>query len=109
MDPKKLRRFKRFPFRKRVRFGTKSPDYMGHTVNFSKMGLQIEATKLFPRGTPLVVEILDNLTPSGSDKPITFLAKVVWAKRDISKRGKMGIEFLTQSKEIDDEYDRISN
>ena len=109
MQEKKLRRFKRFPFRKRIRFGSKTPEYMGHTINFSKMGLQIEATKLFPPGTPLVVEILDVLNPSSNGDKITFLARVVWAKKGITNRGKMGIEFLTQSKEIDDEYDKISS
>ena len=109
MDPKKLRLSKRMPFRKRVKFGSKSPEYIGHTVNFSKMGIQIESNKLYPPGTPLVIEILDKLSAASGNSSTTFLGKVVWSEQGITKRGNMGIEFLTQSKTIESEYERITN
>ncbi|MGI9553665.1 MAG: PilZ domain-containing protein [Thermodesulfobacteriota bacterium] len=109
MDPKKSRLSKRRPFRKRVKFGPQNPDYIGHTVNFSKMGIQIESTKLYSPGTPLVIEIVDNLNFASSNGAITFLGKVVWALRGIEKRGNMGIEFLTQCKDIENEYERTSS
>jgi len=109
MDPKKLRRSKRFPFRKRVKFGPKTPDNIGHTMNFSKFGIQIESSKVFSPGTPLVIEILDRLSFSESNSSkITFIGKVIWAERGISHTSRMGIEFLTQSKDIENEYERIS-
>ena len=109
MDPKKLRLSKRMPFRKRVKFGSKNPEYMGHTVNFSKMGIQIESTKLYPPGTPLVIEILDKLTSASGNNTATFLGKVIWSEKGITQRGNMGIEFLTQSKVIEREYEKITN
>jgi len=109
MDPKKLRRSKRMPFRKRVKFGTKTADHIGHTMNFSRFGIQIESSKVYPPGTPLVVEIIDKLSFSNSNSNhITFIGKVVWASKGISNTSKMGIEFLTQSKEIESEYEKIS-
>ena len=109
MDPKKSRLSKRMPFRKRVKFGTDHPEYIGHTVNFSKLGIQIESTKLYPPGTPLIIEIMDKLSFATTTKATTFLGKVVWSSRGISQRGNMGIEYLTQSTIIETEYNRISN
>ena len=110
MDPQKLRRSKRYPFRKRVRFGTKTPEHIGHTLNLSKYGLLIEASKLFNPGTHLVVEILDKLTyATQPNSPVTFVAKVRWATRGINNVGKMGIEFLTHSKEIEREFEKHGN
>ena len=109
MDPKKLRRSKRLPFRKRVKFGQKTTDHIGHTMNFSKFGIQIESSKVFPPGTPLIIEILDKLSFSDSNSSqISFIGKVVWATRGISNTSTMGIEFLTQSKDIENEYEKIS-
>ena len=108
MDPKKLRRSKRMPFRKRVKFGPKTADHIGHTMNFSRFGIQIESSKVFPPGTPLVVEILDKLSFSDSNSnQITFIGKVAWASKGISNTSTMGIEFLTQSKDIENEYEKI--
>ena len=109
MDPKKLRRSKRLPFRKRVKFGPKNADHIGHTMNFSKFGIQIESSKIYPPGTPLIIEILDRLSFSDSNSSqITFIGKVVWATKGISNTSTMGIEFLTQCKDIENEYEKIS-
>lgn len=109
MDPRKLRRSKRMPFRKRVKFGTKTADHIGHTMNFSRFGIQIESSKVYPPGTPLVIEILDRLSFSDSNSSqITFIGKVVWATKGISNTSTMGIEFLTQTKDIETEYEKIS-
>ena len=109
MDPKKLRRSKRFPFRKRVKFGTESPEHIGHTMNFSRFGIQIESSKLFAPGTPLVIEILDKLSFSkAQNSSITFIGKVVWATRGVSTTGRMGVEFLTECKDIENEYEKIA-
>jgi len=108
MDPKKLRRSKRMPFRKRVKFGPKSPDHIGHTMNFSRFGIQIESSKVYAPDTPLVIEILDKLSFSDSNSSqITFIGKVIWAKRGISNTSTMGVEFLTQCKDIENEYEKI--
>ena len=109
MDPKKLRRSKRMPFRKRVKFGPKTADHIGHTMNFSRFGIQIESSKIFAPGTHLVIEIQDKLSFSDSNsKHITFIGKVAWAARGLSNTSRMGIEFITQSKDIENEYEKIS-
>ena len=93
-----------------MKFGTKTPDYIGHTMNFSKFGIQIESLKVFAPGTPLVIEILDRLSFSDSNSSqITFIGKVIWATRGISNTNTMGIEFLTQCKDIENEYEKITS
>ena len=107
MDAKKLRRSRRYPFRKRVRFGTTTPNHIGHTINFSKYGVLVESSKLFNPGTHLILEMLDGLNNSTlPDSTINFAGKVVWATRGISNVGRMGIEFLTLCKEIEMEYQK---
>jgi len=110
MESKKLRRSKRFPFRKRVKFGPKTPDHIGITMNFSKFGIQIESSKIFSPGTPLVIEVLDKLSFSDpNSNKINFIGKVKWAARGLSNTSTMGIEFLTQCKDIENEYKKISS
>ena len=78
---------------------------MGYTLNLSRNGLVIESSKMFPEQTPLVIEILDKLKDCDSDKTTRFLGRVVWSSFGLTRTGKMGIEFLTQSKDIQNEYD----
>ena len=108
MDKSKKRRSKRLPFRKRVRYGNKTSKFMGHTMNLSRHGIVIESSRMFPKGTSLIIEILDNLSDTpNSNGPVKLIGKVVWSSQGIglSSRGKMGIEFLTQKKEIEQAYD----
>ena len=107
LSSKQYRRSKRYPFRKRIKFGTKTPEHIGYTVNLSSNGIQVESIKLFPPDTPLVFVILDNLSDNEDNGGITFLGKVVWAKKGITNRGNMGVEFLTQSIEIDNAFKRL--
>ena len=107
LTTKQFRRSKRFPFRKRIKFGKETPEHIGYTVNLSRNGIQVESIKLFPPGTPLVFIILDNLSENDDNSEITFLGKVVWAKKGITNRGNMGIEFLTQSVEIENAFERL--
>ena len=113
MESSQKRRSKRLPFRKRVRYGNKNSKFMGHTLNLSLHGIVVESSRMFPRGTSLIVEILDSISnaPSSSD-PVRLIGKVVWSSQGIglSSRGKMGIEFLTLKKEIEQAYNtRILN
>ena len=99
------RRSRRFPFRKLIKYGNKKSLHRGYTINLSRHGMVIESSKTYPENTPIIIEILDSL---GGDKTLDttkVLGKVVWYNHGISRRGKMGIEFLTHSKELENEYD----
>ena len=98
------RRSRRFPFRKRVKFGKDAPRYTGHTLNISRHGTVIEASRLYPPGTVLVIEIVDSLNvDSIDDKSIFVTGNVVWAARTIgvTQRGRMGMEFLNLPRDIE--------
>ena len=99
------RRSKRLPYRKRVKFGDKSPKHTGHTLNFSYHGIVIESTTVYPTGSNIMLEI-DDTTSDGSSGPAIALGKVVWATRGISlsPRGKMGIEFSKTSRGLKEIY-----
>ncbi len=100
------RRSRRLPFRKLIRYGNKKSQHRGYTINLSRHGMVIESSKTYPEQTPLIIEILDSLGDSGNKTETTkVLGKVVWYNNGISRTGKMGIEFLTHSKELENEYD----
>ena len=105
MKSNEKRRSKRFPFRKRVKYGKRQTLHMGYTLNLSKNGLVIESSKMFPEKTPLIIEILDTLTGNDDDHATKFLGRVAWSKFGITNRGKMGIEFITLSRDIQQEYE----
>ena len=101
------RRSKRIPFRKRVKFGDKTPIHTGHTLNFSYHGVVIESSILYPSGSKIVLEIIDNIsTDNGSSGAALAVGRVVWASRGlgVSPRGKMGIEFAKTSKLLKEIY-----
>lgn len=108
----KNRRSKRLPFRKRIRYGEDKPVYTGHTLNLSRHGTVVESARIFPRGTKLNIEIIDNVNSSGENpEPIHLTGTVRWISRSlgITQRGKMGIEF-TSSVEIEKLYQsRVRN
>lgn len=92
----KNRRSRRLPFRKRIRYGQRKPEYTGHTLNLSLHGTVIETARVFPRGTTLLIEIMDNTNNDGvPTDPLILNGVVVWAQRSLglTHRGKMGIEF----------------
>ena len=100
------RRSRRLPFRKLIRYGNKKSQHRGYTINLSRHGMVIESSKTYPEQTPLIIEILDTLSDSSNKTETTkVLGKVVWYNNGISRTGKMGIEFLTHSKELENEYD----
>ena len=78
---------------------------MGYTLNLSRNGIVIESSKMFPERTPLIIEILDKLESHSEDTTTKFLGRVVWSKYGIARTGKMGIEFLTLSKHLEQEYE----
>lgn len=97
------RKSHRIPFRKRVRFGTDSLKYMGHSLNFSPNGIVIESAKLYSPGSNVLIEIMDNLNEKADENnPSVAIGKVVWANRGLgmSHGGKMGIEFSKTSKPL---------
>lgn len=108
MDTVHKRRSKRLPFRKRVKYGSKSASFRGYTLNLSRFGTVIESSRMFPKGTSLIIEILDKLSNvPNNNQTVTLIGKVVWYSPGIgiSSTGKMGIEFLTHRKELEDAYD----
>lgn len=101
------RRSKRLPYRKRVRFGTKKPEYTGHTLNFSYHGIVIESSTILKSGSSIVLEIIDKISSgNGADKSAIAVGKVVWTNRDlgVSPRGKMGVEFSKTSRHFKEIY-----
>ena len=101
------RRSRRYPFRKRVKYGKDEPRYTGHTLNLNRHGTIVEASRLYPPGTDLSMVILDSLNgDSSSDNSIFLNVRVVWAEHSIgnTQRGKMGIEFLTLPSEVEKYY-----
>lgn len=97
------RKTHRIPFRKRIRFGTDSLKYMGHSLNFSPNGIVIESAKLYSPGSKLLIEVMDNLNEqSDDDSPSVAIGKVVWANRGLglTQSGKMGIQFSKTSKPL---------
>lgn len=105
MSTNNKRRSKRLPFRKRVKYGKRETQHMGHTLNLSRNGIVIESSKMFPEKTPLIIEVLDKLNVNDSDQTTKFLGRVVWSSFGISRTGKMGIEFLTLAKDLQNEFD----
>ncbi|MGI9534614.1 MAG: PilZ domain-containing protein [Thermodesulfobacteriota bacterium] len=105
MNSTKKRRSKRLPFRKRVKYGKKETSHLGYTLNLSRNGIVIESSKMFPEKTPLIIEVLDKLNNDGPNIITKFLGRVVWSKFGITRTGRMGIEFLTLSKNILNEYE----
>ena len=100
------RRSKRFPFRIRVKFGNKFPEFMGYTINLSRHGVVVESSKMYPEKTPLIFEVLDKLKKNEEqENGVKFIGKVVWSTYGLTNRGRMGIEFLTLSKVIENEYE----
>ena len=99
------RRSKRYPFRKRVKYGQKESRHIGYTLNISRDGIVIESSKMFPEETPLLIEISDELKIDDNDQPTRFLGKVVWSKFGLTRTGKMGIEYLTHSKNMNNAYE----
>jgi len=92
----KNRRSKRLPFRKRIRYGQRSPEYTGHTLNLSRHGTVIETARVFPKGTKLFIEIMDNINNDGIPSDTLILnGVVVWVQRSLglTHRGRMGVEF----------------
>lgn len=74
---------------------------MGHTLNLSKHGTVVETARVFPKGTKLNIEIIDNVnTSEDSSETITIKGTVVWASRSLgaTQRGRMGIEFMNPEK-----------
>ena len=98
------RRSHRLPFRKLIKYGNKKSQHRGYTINLSRHGMVIESSKTYPENTPLVIEILDRLGES-EEASTKVLGKVVWYNKGISNTGKMGIEFLTQSKNLEHEFE----
>jgi len=78
---------------------------MGHTLNLSRNGIVIESSKMFPERTPLVIEVLDRLKNNNEDQTTKFVGRVVWSKLGLTRTGKMGIEFITLSKNLLQEYE----
>ena len=105
MSTNNNRRSKRFPFRKRVKYGKKETRHMGYTLNLSRNGIVIESSKMFPEQTSLVIEILDRLKNNNEDQTTKFMGRVVWSKLGLTRTGKMGIEFMTLSKDLIQEYE----
>jgi len=100
------RRSRRLPFRKLIKYGNKKSEHRGYTLNLSKHGMVIESSKTYPEDTPLIIVILDKLNENEEqDQTTKVLGKVVWYLQGISRTGKMGIEFLTHSKELELEYE----
>lgn len=80
--------------------------YTGHTLNLSQHGTVVESARIFPKGTRLNIEIIDNINSAGDNsEPINLRGTVVWATRSlgITQRGRMGIEF-TSSTNLDKLY-----
>ena len=102
------RRSRRLPFRKRVKFGNNSTEFVGYTVNLSRHGVVVESSKMYPEKTPLIFEILDNIDIDNPEKGVKFIGKVVWSSYGLTRRGRMGIEFMTHSKVIEKEYEQKS-
>ena len=100
------RRSKRLPFRKLIEYGNKNLKHRGYTLNLSRHGMVIESSKTFPENTPLIIEIRDRLSEKDDQDHITrVLGRVVWYSQGISRTSRMGIEFLTQSKDLEQEYE----
>lgn len=74
---------------------------MGHTLNLSMHGTVVETARVFPKGTKLNIEIIDNVNSFGdTTDTITIKGTVVWASRSLgaTQRGRMGIEFKNPEK-----------
>jgi len=100
------RRSRRLPFRKLIKYGNKSSQHRGYTINLSRHGMVIESSKTYPEQTPLIIEFLDTLNDNENKNDTTkVIGKVVWYNQGISRTGKMGIEFLTDSKVLELEYE----
>ena len=100
------RRSRRLPFRRLIEYGNKSSKHRGYTINLSRHGMVIESSKTFPENTPLIIEIRDQLNDKTEQDSITrVIGRVVWYSQGISRTSKMGIEFLTQSKDLELEYE----
>lgn len=74
-----------------VRYGPTGTEFLGYTSDFGDRGLFLQGNKLFPPGTPLVME-LD--LPQGTRR---VLGTIRWVKEvppafRRSMRGGMGIE-----------------
>ena len=100
------RRSRRLPFRKLIKYGNRKSLHRGYTLNLSRHGMVIESSKTYPENTPLVIEVMDVFSENDDNTSTAkVLGKVVWYNQGISKTSKMGIEFLTQSKELEHEYE----
>lgn len=107
MDHVSRRKSHRMPFRKRVRFGSNSLKYMGHSMNFSLHGMVIESAKLYSPGSKVLIEIIDNLNERIDDTtPCVAMGTVVWATKDLGhlQGGKMGIQFSKTSAPLKNFY-----
>ncbi len=104
------RRSHRFPFRKLIKYGNMKSLHRGYTLNLSRHGMVVESSKTYPEETLLMFEILDNLNENEEqDQKTKVLGKVVWYLQGISRTSKMGIEFLTHSKDLELGYENKEN
>lgn len=98
---------KRIPFRQRVKYGTAQSQYIVYTPNLSAMGTVVEATRILPPDTDIVLLITDS-SDSSQKESFSFNARVVWAKRSIGStlRGKMGLRFTSNKDAVETLYDK---
>lgn len=95
------RKYRRLPYRKRIRLGKDDPTFMGYASNISERGLEIEARNIYPTGTRIVISFQDENDSGKDGEEIRIQGIVKWSTRLVgSLSGNMGIEITEDSGDV---------
>ena len=94
LEPER-RSSERIPFRSKIKYGLYSPTSEGYSFDLSEMGIGITASKLFPRGSLIVVKVVIE------DETEEFVGRVVWSSKTTPIDACiMGIQFVTSTNKL---------
>ena len=94
----------RIPFRKRVKYGSSEPNFVGYTFNLSEGGVGIKADRVFHPQSRIIIHIYIE------DEIVKLEGVVVWVSPTLPGIiSAMGIKFLSRADDIKRIYQQRTN